>query len=54
MGFTFMICGPFSQVGHLVVYVRDAIWDPVQLYAVEGPLCYAMCGDSRTGNTRHC
>lgn len=43
-----------SQVGHLVVYVGDAIWDSVQLYAVESPLCDAMCRNSRLGNAQHC
>lgn len=54
LSFTFMFSGPLSQVGHLVVYVRDAVWDSVQLDAVEGPLCHAVRRDSRTGNTRHC
>lgn len=44
----FIPCGPLSQVGYLVVYVRDAIRDFVELYAVEGALRYAERGDSRT------
>lgn len=52
--FEFIFCAPLSQVGDLVVYVRDAIWDSVQLYVVEGTLCYAVCRDRRTGNLRHC
>lgn len=42
----------FLQVGHLAVHVWDAIWDSVQLYAVESPLCHAVCRDSRSGNNQ--
>lgn len=52
--FAFIFCAPLSQVGDLVVYVRDAVWDSVQLYVVEGALCYAVCRDGGTGNPRHC
>lgn len=37
-----------SQVGYLVVYVWDAVWNSFQLHAVEGPLFHAVCRDSWT------
>lgn len=40
----------FFQVGYLVVYVWDAVWNSLQLHAVEGPLLHAVCRDNWTGS----